>query len=306
MSALGFGVRMSLLAFLVAGCASGAPAISAPAATQSPSATANRPAATSPPSPLPSETPAATVGVLVPSASPAAIPVTPPSGLQRDAMVEVVVDRLPVRGAASADADPVYVDAILDRGDDVFIVGGPVVTPTQDWFLVSAVLDGHAPGPFGWVAAASPDGVPWIQDIAPETCPTLPDDVDRIGVIPEELLIHCFGGSELSFEHDANVYCLPAGALSIEPAWLSSGCGYLSGDACGWCGLSLAIVPGSGVLPTEEVARWSVRGHFDDPAAASCRATGPIVGDPSPEAIVFGCRTTFVLTSLDRLGDASD
>lgn len=306
MSALGFGVRMSLVAFFIVGC-TGAPATSTPAATQSPSATATQPAATPSPSPseTPAATPAATIGVLVPSAPPGVL-VTPRSGLQRDAMVEVLVDGLEVRSAASADADLVYIDAVLDRADDVFIVGGPVVTPTQDWFLVSAVLDGHAPGPFGWVAAASPDGVPWIQDIAPETCPSLPDDVDRLGTIPEELLIHCFGGSELAFEHDANVYCLPADALPIEPEWLSSGCGYLSGDACGSCGLNLAIEPGTGVLPTEQVAHWSVRGHFDDPAAGSCRATGPIVGDPSAEAIVFGCRTTFVLTSLRRLGDALD
>ena len=301
MSALRSGVRMSLVAIFVAGC-TGGPATSTPAATQSPSTRATQPAAT-PPSP--SATPAATIGASPLGVTGIAIPVTPPRGLQRDAMVEVVVDGLQVRDAASADADPVWADVALDRGDDVFIVGGPVVTASQDWFIVSAVLDGHSPGPFGWVAAAGPDGSPWIEDIAPETCPTLPDDVDRLGVIPEELLIHCFGSSELSFEHDANVYCLPADALPIEPAWLSSGCGYLSGDACGWCGLNLAIKPGSGVLPSEEVARWSLRGHFDDPAAASCRATGPIVGDPSAEAIVFGCRTTFVLTSLRRLGDAT-
>jgi hypothetical protein len=230
-----------------------------------------------------------------------------PNGLRRDAVAEVVVDGgVRVRSLPTVDPASLKYEPLLVRGDEVFIVDGPTKADGYVWYLVQALPGDEPGGPFGWVAAASRDGETWIDDVAGTDCPSLPDDAARLGVLPEELLIHCFGGSELSFEHDANVYCLPADAPPIEPAWLSSGCGYLSGDACGWCGLNLAIEPGTGVLPTEQVAHWSVRGHFDDPAAASCRATGPIVGDPSAEAIVFACRTTFVLTSLLRLGDASD
>jgi hypothetical protein len=80
------------------------------------------------------------------------------------------------------------------------------------------------------------------------------------------------------------------------------GCGLLSGDACGSCGVALAVDPEYGALPREEPGRWSFRGHFDDPAAAGCRATAPVVGDPSPAQIVHRCRTTFVLTWLEWLG----
>jgi hypothetical protein len=156
------------------------------------------------------------------------------------------------------------------------------------------------------VAAASRDNETWIDDVAGTDCPSLPGDARRLGVLPEELLIHCFGGTERTFELDANVYCLQPEGPAIEPAWLGMGCSFLSGDACGSCGIPIAVDPQFGTLPREELARWSFAGHFDDPAAATCRLAAPSgIDDPSPELVIHRCRTTFVLTSLLRLGDAS-
>ena len=90
--------------------------------------------------------------------------------------------------------------------------------------------------------------------------------------------------------------------MRIDPAWLAVGCGAIAGDSCGTCGIPIAGAPSAGiVLPREELATWSMRGHFDDPAAAGCQATaqGNFV-DPAPESVVHRCRTIFVLTSLAR------
>jgi hypothetical protein len=229
-----------------------------------------------------------------------------PRGLRRDAVAEVVVDGgVRVRSLPTVDPASVKYDPLLVRGDEVFIVDGPARADGYDWYLVQTLEDGGATGPFGWIAAASRDGETWLDDVAEATCPILPDDALQLGVTGEEILIHCFGGSEISMEIEANIYCLPAYAFPIEPAWMGAGCGYLSGDACGWCGFTTAVDPRFGVLPDEEVARWSISGHFDDPAAMSCHRVAPGAGDPSPEAVVHRCRTTFVLTSLVRLGDAS-
>ena len=237
------------------------------------------------------------------------IELTPPRAFEPDAIAEVLVDNaVIVRSNPGQAALPVAIDAALRRGDQVFIVDGPVRADGSDWYLVRAI-EGLASGSFGWVAATSPAGAVWIDDRDSSTCPTLPGDALRLGVLPEELLVHCFGGAELAFELEANVYCLSpqAGSLEVpvEPAWFSPRCGSLSGDACGSCDIPLAVDPQFGALPREDHALWSFSGHFDDPAAASC---GPVVGTVDAltlASIVLRCRTTFVLTSLVRLGDPS-
>jgi hypothetical protein len=230
----------------------------------------------------------------------------PPFGLRRDAVAEVVVDGgVRVRSLPTVDAASLKYEPLLVRGERVFVVDGPTQADGYDWYLVQALPGGDPGGPFGWVAAASRDGETWIDDVAETPCPSLPDDALQLSVTAEEVLLYCFGGSELAFELDANVYCLAADAVPIEPAWMGDGCEYLSGDACGSCGIPVAVEPQFGLLPGEELARWSFRGHFDDPAAASCRLVSPVAGDPVPELVVHRCRTTFVLTSLIRVGAAS-
>lgn len=240
--------------------------------------------------------------------SDAGISLGPPRGLVRDAIAEVAVDGLRVRGLPSTSENSAKFERLLGRSDHVFIVDGPVRADGYDWYLVQALVpDGSEPaGPFGWVAAASRDGETWIDDTEETTCPTVPDDASRFGVLPPEVLIHCFGRSELSFELDANVYCLPDEVRQVDPAWFGAGCGELSGDACGSCGLSIAADPALGItIPREQSGRWAFKGHFDDVAAATCRAPTGGTGD-TQVADQFGvhlCRTTFVLTSLTRLGD---
>ena len=238
----------------------------------------------------------------------AGISLGPPRGLVRDAIAEVAVDGLRVRGLPNTSEDSAKFERLLGRSDRVFIVDGPVRADGYEWYLVQALVqEGSEPGgPFGWVAAASRDGETWIDDTEETSCPTVPDDAARFGVLPPEVLVHCFGRSELSFELDANVYCLPDEVRQVDPAWFGAGCGELSGDACGSCGLSIAADPALGIaIPREQSGRWAFKGHFDDAAAASCRApTGGTADTQVPEQFgVHLCRMTFALTSLERLGD---
>jgi hypothetical protein len=222
-----------------------------------------------------------------------------PSGLVRDAMAEVLVDGLRVRSLPTTADESAKFETLLDRDDQVFIVDGPVPADGYEWYLVQGLIEGSESGPFGWVAAASRDGEQWIDDVGASACPTLPDDAVRLGVLAPELLVHCFGGTELEFDLDAHVYCLADEVRQVDPAWFGAGCGLLSGDACGTCGLSIAADPASGVeLPTSASQNWRITGHVDDPAAASCSG-GPPAGDSLvPEYVVHLCRMTFVVTSL--------
>lgn len=231
-----------------------------------------------------------------------------PRGLAPDAMAEVVVEGgVRVRSLPTVDATSIKYEPLLRRGDLVFIVDGPVAADGYDWYLTQSLLASDDRGPFGWVAAASREGETWIDDLEESDCPRIPEDARALGSLPEELLLHCFGGSELSMELEANVFCLPGEAVAtVAPGWLAVDCGVLSGDACGACGIPIAADPQFGFeLPKEDLARWALSGHFDDPAAASCRPSAvPGTDAPSLELIVHRCRTTLVLTSLTRLGDA--
>ena len=70
----------------------------------------------------------------------------------------------------------------------------------------------------------------------------------------------------------------------------------------------IAADPATVTIPLRDSGRWSVSGHFDDPAAATCHAPVPASGDTvlPDEYGVHLCRKTFVLTSLKRIGEAAD
>ena len=236
---------------------------------------------------------------------------TPPFGLARDSIVAVVVDGLRVRGLPSTSDDSVKFERLLMRGDLLLIVDGPVEADGYEWYLVQSLQGGQeSSGPFGWVAAASRGGETWIDDVDETVCPRLPDEANQLGTTPPEILVHCYGSSEIEFELDANVGCLAQDVRSgFEPSWFGQGCFSLSGDACGSCGLDLASDPASGVaMPDLESARWRFKGHFDDPAAAGCRATVPPAGDTvlPEEVLIHFCRTRFAVTELTRLGDPEE
>ncbi|MFH1474499.1 MAG: hypothetical protein ABIG85_01425 [Chloroflexota bacterium] len=64
---------------------------------------------------------------------------------------------------------------------------------------------------------------------------------------------------------------------------------------------ALAVPPGLGNLQAKHAGHWVVvTGHFDDPAAATCTATGePGIAPGAADAVMI-CRSTFVVSSVSR------
>jgi hypothetical protein len=102
------------------------------------------------------------------------------------------------------------------------------------------------------------------------------------------------------------VFCHPEDPRVIEHDWLGLDCGMLSGDACGTCGLRIAAHPDAAFeMPERDYAHWAVRGHFDDPASSTCVPAPGVEPAQTDQMAVHACRSTLVLTTLERLGDAA-
>lgn len=289
------------LAIVVAGCAaaatpSGAPSPVAPEATT----------AVESPIAAPTTAPPSVAATPEPSAPPPPAQPDFPLGDSRDAILEVAVDGgVRVRSYPSVDDTSEKYNPLLRRGDQVFVIGGPVAGDGYDWYLVQSLIDGER-GPLGWVSFASRDGEPWIQDVEKTDCPSMPEDAQRLGVILDEVLITCLGDRDIKFEMEAGISCFPDDPPFIQHDWLGLECSMQWGDACGTCGLRVATDPAAGIeLPQRDHARWAVRGHFDDPASADCAIARGVEPARPDQAAVHACRSTFVLTSLKRLGDAA-
>src|SRR5262245_48566563 len=240
---------------VVSACAIATPPSSTPPASNVPPSSVPSLAAT--PSAAPSTSPS-----IEPSAAPIAQP-TAPIGDNRDAIAEVVVDGgVRVRSLPTVDDVSIKYEPLLRRGDEVFVIGGPVAGDGYDWYLVQSLVEGER-GPFGWVSFASRDGEPWIEDVAKTDCPTLPEDARRLGVILDEVLMHCLGDKAVKFEMEAGVSCFPDDPRMIEHRWLGLECSMFWGDSCGTCGLRVAGHPDAGSeVPDRDDALRGSRGRL--------------------------------------------
>jgi hypothetical protein len=217
-------------------------------------------------------------------------------------IARVVADGVRVRSLPTVHPASIKYEPLLRSGDRVFVGAGPVAADGYDWFLVDTLYESGEPPLFGWAAFESRDGETWIAGDADVDCPAMPRDARRLGVTNDDVLLHCFGSRDLSFKVDASLYCSPDDPARVEHDWLALECSLLSGDACGTCGMRIAAHPDADTeLPDRDSGRWAVTGHFDDPAAASCVKGQDADGGLLAEWAVHHCRTTFVLTALERL-----
>jgi hypothetical protein len=136
-----------------------------------------------------------------------------------------------------------------------------------------------------------------------------PLDRFRMAVVPtNERALVCFGRAEIRFVAYVNRLEGLGGtqAYRITPLWITNPTltvfesnretapGFGDGSY-----FFISARPGSGDLQAQFARRWvTVRGHFGDPAAASCRATGVPGQTPNRQQAVAICRTMFVLSSL--------
>ena len=246
------------------------------------------------PSPAPRISPAAYPSVLVNTA----LRVTAP---------EIVLRQVPSTSGAEiarAGRDSLFVtDAALRIQAEGF-----------DWYHGILVSDVQFPPPLpgsprdgggvsGWIAARSA-GESFVSTVSPR-CPS-GNGLQDVAAMLEAERLACFGGATIALD---GVFSCPSCGGSVagvyEPAWLAaSGSGVLLplGSTSG-PSLELHFPPGGATIP-EDGSRISVRGHFDDPAAAGCHLSLPMPGEPgasiSPvdiESVVLLCRQAFVVES---------
>lgn len=232
------------------------------------------------------------------TSTPTAAPATsrPPAqgGITVDGLVEVLVTDLVIRTGASVDPDTsAVVDGRLTIGDRAFVVNGPVQDSGYTWYQVAPLLrpDGSAAA-FGWIAAASREGEPWVRPAEP-ACPGAVNLMTVLALQPLERLA-CFGDQRLQLS-SARISCgIADGPWTGDPAWLASfsGCGLAEGDDV----LAVRTPPGGRDVATYLPGPVTVRGHFDDPASATCTITSAVPEVPAPprEQAVLLCRTQFV------------
>jgi hypothetical protein len=277
-------------------------------ATPTPSGSASASASSGSPEASASGTPA-----VIPSAD---LPDQP--DLAADTIVATTVANLTVRGAPGLGAERL---GSLEEGALSFVAGGPADADGFRWYLVSGLglppNSGCAGDPetdpyncpiwFGWVAAASETGEPWLvdQDIA---CPTDPLTAENLAVGRTALeRLACFGSDPITFRgwwpeipEDAGLG--GACAFQEEPSgWLL--CQnindnlILTDDTEDFFGIGVAVSidPSTDAAMPERRTWVEVRAHLDDPAAQSCGEDANAESELAAEQLVLNCRAQMAL-----------
>lgn len=179
--------------------------------------------------------------------------------------------------------------------------------------LLAGLLVAPAISPPPTAAATTPcvDGNPTLRDLelaarddykGPVVQQFLADPM-----LVSEIALDCYGARTLrlvAFVRDPGAvgWIYPFG---LRPAWFRAAAFFVAArdDLAPGTGpiTALAVPPGLDDLQAMHVGRWvTVTGHFDDPAARTCVATGePGVAPTTAEAVVI-CRSTFVVESVTR------
>jgi hypothetical protein len=210
---------------------------------------------------------------------------------------------LPAIGGASRRYAP-----LLPAGIELYVLDGPVDADGYAWYQV-APIGTDFPNAWGWVAAASRDGEPWLTS-GSTICPPLPADVTMLYAYDFGTEMACFGREPITLigrilacncEMDPGENIAPrsfrwqfmpdhAGPLLLTPPGTQSTSDYMSYAAL----LRLATdaaTPDS--IPVGEDVQ--VTGMFDHPAAADCRYDEEFDGEAEPSPY---CRGLFLVTSI--------
>ena len=255
-----------------------------------------------------------------PSASAAAtasaeLPAQP--DLAADSVVATTVADLTVREAPGLGSERL---GSLENGALSFVAGGPTDADGFRWYLVSGLGlppdTGCAGEPetdpyncpvwFGWVAAASESGEPWLaeQDIA---CPEEPYTAENLALGRTALeRLSCFGSEPITFRgwwpeipEDAGL----GGACAFEEpsGWLlCQNINYnqiLADDTEGFfgVGVKVSIDPSTDASMPDRGTWVEIRAHLDDAAAQSCGEDAGAESELENQQLVLGCRAEMVL-----------
>lgn len=244
-----------------------------------------------------------------PSPSPS-IPESPV--IANRSIVEVGADALNLRQQPS-ETSPVLTQ--LPPGRRLFTIGEPTDAGELRWYRVGVVggpgcvedcnLVGHVATPM------AADEEPWIAEVDID-CPSSPMTAEQISTLTHLEALHCYGRNEIVINGTVDTpCCIPPDGIRYRPAWLAEPLvsPYLR-DADGTIVLGFRAPPDEALEPPERGDVVSVTGHFEDPAATSCRASvdedaGADPDDvqlPDPASVILGCRATFVWTDYEVTG----
>jgi hypothetical protein len=143
--------------------------------------------------------------------------------------------------------------------------------------------------------------------------------LDLLSLINQTDPVACYGDTPITV--DAEVVAVGAiDCAPMVPAWMACGAWVALQPIApqpGAAGFVFARTSGPSGLPQMFVAihpetnlEWSdimgrqlrITGHFDDPAAQTCRQTAPIFDQATvPPPDISGCRNLFVLTAFEKL-----
>lgn len=291
-----------LLTILFAACGgaaspSASPSAEAALASSAPSLAPSRAPTSRTPSPSPTATPSPPV-----SAPPQAVV------LKVDSIAQVVTSDLVVRSAPGVGTDSKQLEPLLQKPARVFVVDGPVAKDGYDWYQVQPVTND---APFGWVAAASREGEPWLRHAITQ-CPSLPLDISALGSLRPFFGLACYKSKSLTVDArlgKPEATCGVSPGWTIDPGWLGPCVAHdfltvLDGDTADPSfdavfapKVDLTRLPKYGIEPR---AWLKVRftGQFDHPAARTCRGVKEDTDPPSPPEIVLECRIIFVITAI--------
>jgi len=264
-----------------------------PAATDKPVATSS-----AEPSDVPSDEPSVAPSQ---SASPASSPFVV-AGLGPDTLgVVVATDGLRVRRLPTVGEESERLEPTLPVGVPLYVVDGPVAADGYAWYQVQP-YGADEPLPFGWIAAGSRDGEPWIEQyrLGCDSVPLSPE-----GLASGESLEHLFCSIPSENENvpipdpevEGHVSCVFANVdyMISGPEWIEVDryCEFQTEAGSFWLyGKPLTALLDEGAVD----GRYLVVGHFDDPGASECRSTGGDGDAPDPAQVVLSCRTHFVVT----------
>jgi hypothetical protein len=270
-------------------------------------------------SPTSESTPSPT-GPVLPSAEPTGASWTPrpAEALLGDSLVSVVVDRLNLREKPTVDSESL---GVVEKGDFLWIDSSPFSHDGYSWYHAALVAPaGEPPGvgdkilghdKNGWIAVAKADSR-YVKAFPPR-CPATIDVSSVQSMLGSEKLA-CFGSNTIELTGTFGCGgCGGTGPGSYDPAWLVGpfnpfllGPNPINGGS-GSFGLRFAPA-GPGAPTSGSVIR--VRGHFDDPASATCAISvvdplhpngQNLVAIPSEAAQLY-CAQQFVGESVEVLG----
>lgn len=207
------------------------------------------------------------------------------------------VRMLPTVGEASQRLEPT-----LDEGVTFFVVDGPVMADGYAWYQIDP-YGGDVPLPFGWIAAGSREGEPWIENHL-DGCDTVYPSLEMLVLRPSQESLYCYGSDEL--EITGNLYCDfgDVEGLASGPEWLEFDryCELRTPDWNVHDGISLRVWGQAATNLLEQGSpvdgQYAVVGHFDDPGARECVADADVRPEADPAEAVFHCRMQFVATAV--------